>query len=345
LLLNRGQLLSQLGRDAEGMKDFERARDDLLNATKQYPNRREFKESLATAYNNCGVNFRIADRHEEAAKVYQSALDIYKDLAEHNADNRRYRHSLIIAARNLGAANLSMKKNEESAVAYQMAIGACRALLNDYPGIPVYQVDLAASLTGLGEVLFDEQKQQGMDSLREAVAILEKLATEQPKNAFYQYQLGNTMGRIEFVFMKGKNWVDAAHWGDLSHKRLRAALAMNTKNARFRSVLVEQLKQHAQSLLETNQINEVASVADELLEMTPGDGEQAFEVACLFGRCAAKSNDDQAGKFGDKAMTALRRAAAGKSIDEIRLRNTPELDALRSRQDFQDLAKQLRPSK
>jgi eukaryotic-like serine/threonine-protein kinase len=345
LLLNRGQLLSHSNHLAEGSKDIERARDDLLKLAGQYPDRREFKESLATAFNNLGVNLRATKHLDAAANCYQEAVTIYRDLAEHYADNRQYRYQLTIAARNLGTANWWLEKNDESISAFNTAIAECRKLLNDYPGIPTYQVNLALALVGLGELLAYADKPEGLERLREAVAILEKLVAEQPKLANFQYQLGFAMTRVGFAHMKGKNWLEALRWEELALKRFRAALALNPKDERFQFAIQEGLKRHARSFLELNQISDAAKTVAELVEIVPKDGDELFEAACLLAQCSAKSKDETASKFGGRAVELLRQAAAAKSLNETTLRNTPELDSLRSRPDFQALAKQLHKPK
>jgi tetratricopeptide (TPR) repeat protein len=346
LLLNRGQLLTHLNQPLEGERDFGRARDDLSTLANKYPDRREFKESLAGAYNNLGVNAKRARNLKAAADSYQHAVDIYKDLVERYADNRDDRQFLAIAARNLGNTNWWLDKNDDALSAFETALEESRRLVKDFPGIPEYQLSLGRALTEFGEMLDYDHKPDGLIKLREAMAILEKLVAEQPKRADFHYHLGFVMSKIGYSFMRGKNWLETLRCEKNAAKRFRTAYNLNRKDVRFQEAFREEMKRMAQTMLELNQLNDVASAVDELMELFPGEANQAFELACMLGQCFAKAKtDDDRRKFGSRAIELLRQAAAGGAMDQKRLRNTPELQSLQSLSSFQELLKGLKSAK
>jgi serine/threonine protein kinase len=107
---------------------------------------------------------------------------------------------------------------------------------------------------------------------------------------------------------------------------------------------------HARNLIDGGRVAEAAKLADRLDAATVMAGVSAYNVACVFARLAGSSQDDSSERFANYAMNWLKKAAANDypypstpgQVEHVRT-NDADLAALRSRPEFQEWVKTLKP--
>jgi hypothetical protein len=98
------------------------------------------------------------------------------------------------------------------------------------------------------------------------------------------------------------------------------------------------------SLAHVGQIDKAAGIADRFSAGPRLDNELRLEIARCYAQCARGAQDGQAARkagFQLKAIEVLRAAVANGFRDRVDLDTEPDLDPLRSREDFQSLVAKL----
>jgi hypothetical protein len=118
-----------------------------------------------------------------------------------------------------------------------------------------------------------------------------------------------------------------------------------TQFANVQSALcLARLGEHERAAAEARRLEDWATTH---LAMYDPPGKASYDVARMYGVCAAaaKDNGELAQQYGDRAMQLLRKADEAGYFEEVaraeRLKNDRDLDALRSREDFGKLHREV----
>jgi hypothetical protein len=99
------------------------------------------------------------------------------------------------------------------------------------------------------------------------------------------------------------------------------------------------------SLAHVGQIDKAAGIADRFSAGPKLDNELRLDIAQCYAQCARRVPDGQAARkagFQLKGIEVLRAAVANGFRDRVSLETEPDLDPLRTREDFQALIAKLR---
>jgi tetratricopeptide (TPR) repeat protein len=133
----------------------------------------------------------------EQKKFLQSVLGYYREFAGENPDDERSRARHAEAAFRVGMIESRLGRKEEAAAAFRIARDGSASLAADFPAVPDYRKDLAASHNNLGLLLADlGQRAAAAEQYRKALAIDEKLAADFPAVPDYRRDLAKSHNNL-----------------------------------------------------------------------------------------------------------------------------------------------------
>ena len=101
------------------------------------------------------------------------------------------------------------------------------------------------------------------------------------------------------------------------------------------------------TLAHTGQLEQAVRIADRLNSGQNVDNELLLEIASCYAQCARHAPADQAKKaqaYQEAAVKAIRKAVDNGFKDNVYVEFEPDLDPLRSRNDFKELLAKISPA-
>jgi tetratricopeptide (TPR) repeat protein len=302
---NIGVALQRAGQTQAVLAAHEKARAIRQELAGAHPAVIVFQQDLAYTHNNIGVVLYLRGQTQAALKAYQAALAVHQELAVVYPAVTDFQTGLSHCHYNIGLSLSTTGHPGEALAAHERARVIRQKLAEANPAVTDFQSELARSHSEIGKLLARKGLwDEAAASFRQARAIRQKLAEANPTISLFQRELASSRSQTGILQRRGGQPADAA-------ASFRQAIAM-LERLPTRSPVDHYGLACYHALL--------AGVAAE-----PGSGMTTAE-----DRDAA-----------DRVMAALRRAVAGGLCNVAHMRADTDLDALRSRPDFQQLLKEL----
>jgi tetratricopeptide (TPR) repeat protein len=292
---------------AEALASAEKARAITQKIVDISPAARSFQWSLAGTYGLIGEALAELAKPDEAMASLEKASAIYEKLIEANATEVGAQSGLARIELDIGELLARKGRSGEALQFLEKARTRARkqAKAHQTTFMNDMEVVLASSLERIGLVLAASQKPtESLRACQEALAIREKLTKTQPTHLLMQGLLAESHCVLGRVQRRAGRPAEAA--------------------ASFRSA---------------------SAILEHLPTLTPRDH---YNLACCHAQLAAVAANAGSGVMAaegkseaEGAMAALRQAVAAGFNAVGRLRSDASLDALRSREDFQKLVKEL----
>jgi serine/threonine protein kinase/tetratricopeptide (TPR) repeat protein len=315
-----------------------------------HPDMSAYAFALANTYFCLGVMHRLADRPEKATASYEQARTLQTRLVQENPREAEYQFALAKTQRALGAVYSRLGWSPKAEAVLREALGVQERLLREFPDIPEYQENLASTHGNLADVHFNAgQHAQAEADFGRQLHILQKLARDHPDVPLYAARVGSSYSFLgSTAAAQGK--LDAAlEWDDKAIEALERFLERQPqspleraqlKDARiFRATLLATRGDHARAFQEAE-----AMAGKE--ELNSGN---LYNMACLYSRCTAAASKDVKlppaertslqEQYAARAIEYLRRAVAKGYCNLPEIKSDSDLDALRGREDFKKLVK------
>ena len=162
---------------------------------------------------------------EEQKKFLHGVLGYYREFAGENAADERSRQRHARAAGRVGLIEYRLGRKVESERAYRIATEEYASLVVDFPAVPEYRLDLAASHNSLGLLLAGLGKRpEAEEQYHTALAIQVKLAADFPDIPTYRQELARSHNDLGAVLVDLDKRPEA-------EKQYRLALAIREKLA------------------------------------------------------------------------------------------------------------------
>jgi tetratricopeptide (TPR) repeat protein len=303
-LHNMAMVQANTGRTAEALKGYEQAVAIQKALVEANPAVTQFQTFLANHYTMLGDVLSQTGKPEEALQAFEKARDIRRKLAEANPTVTALQSSLAQILNGMAWVQARMGRTAEALKGSEQARDICRKLAEANPTIPEYQDELATSHDDLGWFHARlKQFPEAFTALDAGLAIRRKLADAHPTITKYSNALASSYTYRGWAHVLAGQPAEAA--GDL-----RRAIELWAKDPA--PPMVDRFE-HARALA--------------LLAGLAGDAQSGVPAA-------------EATAFRDQAVAALRDAvkAGWSQADELK---EPYFDALRKRDDFQELVKGL----
>jgi tetratricopeptide (TPR) repeat protein len=188
--------------------------------------------------------------------------------------------------------------------AFREVVRLRKQLVDKFGNIPNYRHQLAGALGNLGRILTENNRpDEGLPFLEEAIVFQEQLIRNHPEQDEYRRFYAN--------------------------------------NLAFKGVALTKVGEHIAA----------AQLVPKLLEVFPNEANTSYNAACILAQCASEAAKDtrlspekqqeMARQYAERAMKLLRQAVQEGYHDVQSLQEDPDLNALRGREEFKQLLKEM----
>jgi serine/threonine-protein kinase len=347
-----GNLLAYTGKPAEALQAHEKARAIRQKLADANPAVTQFQSYLAMSLNNTGVLLGQMGKPAARLKAYEQARAIQQKLADANPAVTQFQSYLAFSHTNIGASLADMSKRAEALKAYEQGRAIRQKLADANPAVTQFQHDLAMSHFNIGSSLKAMGKPaEALKAHEQARTILQKLADANPAVTEVQTLLAYTDDGRGLVLAELGKFAEAFAALDAGLARRQRLADTHPTNTLYTSHLATSYASRGSAHVRAGQPVEAAADLRRALELwapeKAPDPDAGFErvraLALLAGLGAvAKSGvtASEAAAFADQALAALRDAIAA-GWEQRSLLDEPDFDALRPRDDFRKLVKEL----
>jgi tetratricopeptide (TPR) repeat protein len=291
-----------------------------------------YRRCLATGLINLGAQLKKRGQPTEAEATCRQALAVREQLAADYPAVPQYRQDLAHSHNNLGGLLRDLGQRAEAEAAFRRALSLQEQLAADFPAVVQYRLDLAGGQVNLGHVLKDDgQPSAALEWYGQGIDTLRAVRAKDPRRTTAREYLRNAhWGRASALDALGRHADAAQDWEqaiDLDPGLSRAALRA----------------QRALSLARAGDAERATAAADELARTPAQQGSgSAYDAACVFAVLSGVLTDaTQKEHHARRAVELLTQARDRGFFQEPAkrawLQKNPELEPLRSRNDFQKL--------
>jgi tetratricopeptide (TPR) repeat protein len=336
-----GYILAELGRHAEAQVAYDKAAVLYAQLTAAHPEVPDYQIGLATTYTNLGLLQGDAGQPAAALKAYERARDLREQLRAAHPDVPAYQIGLATTYTNLGILQGDTGQPAAARKAYERAREVFEQLSAAHPKVPLYQDGLASTYVNLGSLQRDTGRpQEGLAGYAKAIALLQAVRQREPKNPkARQYLRNGHWGRAASLTALGRYREALADWD--------RALELDDGSARQfirlgRALALAHAGQHDRAMAEVQDLaQDKARTATDLYNLACAAA-LAADSARQDGRLSPPTREKLAEQNAGRVVELLKQAhAAGFFKDYANaelLKTAKDLDPLRARADFQQLA-------
>ena len=301
----------------------------------------------------------------EAIEALLRALEIQRRLVAEEPGALDPRIGLARAHGLLGQVLAEQPDGSGPALAsYQQAVELLGAITREQPGLADQAYLLAMDLDDVSTL---QQRAGQLDSalasVRRAIEVLERLDRQYPGSLNYQGGLAATYNLIGDLHRRRLEPAESLAFAEKARDLLKRLVTEHPEDTLSRVDLARShnniARMHQQSGEPAEALRSFQRTVDLLEGLPELDARNGYSLACNLALCIpmigakqgsqgvhdpeAVSKGDQLRRrlYGDRAMEVLRRAVRGGSFDTEVLQSDPDLAAIRDRDDFQALVKEV----
>jgi tetratricopeptide (TPR) repeat protein len=308
---NIGVLKQGTGDPAAGLQSFEQARDLIEALARDRPAAPDFRRQLAGTCINIGICQRERGDRTAALRSHERARDLLEELVRDQPGVHELRDNL-----------------------------ALRYFLRDNLALSYYNIGLDA-----------EEPAAALRALERARDIRTELVRDNPTVTQFHSNLGETYHHLARQLRKMGRREEALAAYRQAVSEQRVALEKVPQVTLYRQRLNTTYHDLAGLLRELGRAAEAADTSEECLKLWPGHVTELYTVGCELALCVrlagqgraeltARQEAERRG-YADRAVELLRQAVAAGFKDLKKLRENPDLDPLRARDDFKQMLAEL----
>ena len=350
---------SLLGQQGESMRSSERALAILIPLARADASDSGIRSLLGRALVGYGHEQDRVNQPAAALGCFRQAVAVHETQVREEPGVAKWQDELAEAYRGLGVNLESTGQVAQSLHFRQKALELRRALLRDHPDMIRHQMLLATTLSHIG-LLLDQMGEpaKALHYEQEALAIWDTRLRHRAGDYSVQAERADTVNWIGGLQSKLGRTAEAIQ----SYEQARVVIQKLVRDApevvRYRQALDIGDTGLAGLYRKAGRCTEALALLDEaqkLLESLPQSWPTYhYHMACCLAlrippasASRTSSEIEDARRYGDQAMHALRRSVAGGFKTREIFRTSPELEPLHDREDFQmllmDLALPLDP--
>lgn len=331
--INYGEYLRTGGRRDEAETSYRAASGLLEPLVYDHPENSGAQRELGATYNNLAV---VSTQRVQKREWYQRAIGIQEPLVRANPAVLTFAIELGRSYHNLGLVCRDMGNRQEAESWFRKGLFVRERLAREQPSVVDIRREVGVSQHTLGGLRRDAGRNREAEELyRSALSLRSTLAKEHPEMSELRRDLGHTEVELARLRVAAGATSEAVDAYDRVIALRRTLVSEKPDDAGIRHELVV-------ALLAAGTLNRNASRPDAARAMW----REAAEVVTSFNRprpedlislaraLALLSALDDAPKFSDGAIDALRRAVAAGFKDVVRLRTEPDFSSLRNRPEF-----------
>jgi serine/threonine-protein kinase len=184
-----GSLTNDLGGKADALRVLQEAAALFRDLMSRYPDNTHFPHRVAQCETQIGLIQTMTDR-DRALESYQRALELLEPMPRARPADRGLRSQLVAVRGNIANLLGAMGRSTEATQMLENALAVLEGLVADEPSEPRYRQQLGATLNNLA--LWSNDPARALAFHQRAAAVRERLIEENPANAFWRRDLGNS---------------------------------------------------------------------------------------------------------------------------------------------------------
>jgi serine/threonine-protein kinase len=338
---NLGYQQHDTGQPAAARKSYERAREVWEQLGAAHPDVPAYQDGLAQTYTNFGILQRGTGQPAAARKSFERAREVWEQLGAAHPDVPLYQEGLARIYINLGLLQHDTGQPAAAQKSYERARDLGEQLSAAHPEVPDYQINLAGTYLNLGNLQrATGRPQEGLAWYAKAIALLQAVRQREPNNPTARQYLRNShRGRARSLTALGRYREALADWDQ--------ALELDDGSARrairvYRALALAHTGQHDRAMAEVQDLAQDKALTPTDLYNLACAAALAADSARQDGRLSPPTREKLAEQNALRAVELLKQAhAAGFFKDPAHvelLKTDKDLDPLRARADFQQLA-------
>jgi tetratricopeptide (TPR) repeat protein len=341
VLVSLGQTSLRTGSQADA-RDYYHQAEKMLD---QLDNKlaRDYRKLLVDLYRSLGAS-AIDSRPREARETYLKALRIAQELADqetqatgHATDETRATLQWLYLL--VGGAEGQLRDAKARGQHYAKALTIAQELFNAQPTVNGRKRGLAAAHERVGDSLLrTNQAAAAAKEFSTAARLYKEVADLDPKNVDAQADLSRVLYSQGLAAERtGEKVASAAYFKD--------SLAIRGKRVHLKSETYAQ-RDLMMSQARVGSHPEAAALAETVQAKLPKDPGALLDIACCYAVCSAAVPADGAEKetqarYVARALATLKQSLDAGYGDKVNLETEPDLDAIRSRAEFNALVSRL----
>jgi tetratricopeptide (TPR) repeat protein len=338
--VNLGDLQQKGGNQEDARATFEKA-IELIQPVFQ-PDNGDHMRILAGAYTNLGRAWRGANS-KKALAWCQKAIDLLQSHIDWEKLDLELGRGLALAYANVALIHHTDMDLSRAAAAYRKAIEHFKTLLKIDSSNQDFLTALADCHTKLGFLLLDTDAAETVEHYRNSVELYAILHRDHPEEASHVMNLIHGHFRLADAFNRGQRYEEAlTQWNraiELDPGVLHQQSRLNRAWTRAK------LNDHVAAAAEAEEVLAQEDVSDATLYNAACVFSLAAEAAAREDTVSGSERNERAEKYCLRAMELLAAAASAGRFQDAGSRNDladdPDLDFLRSREDFQQFLNKL----
>ncbi len=291
----------------------------------------------------------------QARDLVQSGVKRLEELARSDSQNTEYRKELADGYAELGQALVLADEVQPAKESLHKSLDHFAELLRDFPRDPDFQRGLGLARFSLGltkELAGDPAGAQ--ESYRSAAEMQEQLVSNYPERALYCTDAAKTWTNLSTLLLKEKELAGAMAAVKNAVANFRSSWKLSQYDEQLRPQVYQSYIGLARIAIAAGDHASLAELGEShaaLLRASKQDLYDAAKLIALAVPLAAKDSSlakaeqrEAAEEYARGAVELLRQAVQQGFRDAQALRSEPDLSALRSRADFQELLRKLAES-
>ena len=341
---NLGLLHFEIGHPAEAFAALQRAvavMEELVAAVPSIDDRAQ----LAQFYGTLGAVQLGTGHPAEALGPWRRSAELLRGVTRERPEVGLFRRDLAGTIMNLGALELEDRHPNEAIGLLREAQGLQEQLVRENPAVLDYPQDLARTFATLGEAFRElGRPSEAVRPLEQSRDLRAMLVRSDPANLDYQSELGRASSALGGVLAELGDRSKARHAFREAQEHHLIAFSKAPDVVPYRKSLGEHYRILAAAERRLGAPDPAAAAALERRDLWPHDPAELLGVARDLALCiplaspasagASEAETDRSRKYAELAMDALRRAIASGFRDPALLRAEPDLEPIRSREDF-----------
>ena len=284
---------------------------------------------LTDAYHEAG---RVSD----ALYMIQELLRILGSKVAANPDDSETKRNLATAYSSLGDIHQELESVTEAKDAYSKALVLDKTLVAAYPEGKKDQTRLSLTYSKLATLEFEDAQYQAAGAhYREAVHLFEQLD-----------DVGKLSQQLRGLISKMREAIGLCEAAERAVDSLEFALAQGPERG------AELLCIRASVLARRGRLTDAATTAQKLLELTPEDPDNLYNVACCYALCVAgvakekkelsTAEESERRHYADRAIAILHESIVAGFKDVVQMQKDRDLTAIREHPVYKELVERLK---
>jgi serine/threonine protein kinase/tetratricopeptide (TPR) repeat protein len=319
----------------------------------EFPDRPDYRQDLARSHYSLGIVLRSTRQPKEAEAAYREALALRKQLVADFPDRTDFRQELAASQETLANLLRDTGRHKEAEAHYRDA-------LDFYKKQPAgmltradwasgrFRSDMAGCYNNFGILLrVTNRPKEAHAAYREALALQKQLAADFPAIPDHQNALAATLSNLAILELQSGQFTAGLALLDQAQPHLQAALKASPKKPAYRRCYRNSLLVTAECHANLGDHARVAATADVLARLAYDPAIDTYYAAGYLCHCVKLVDKDTkldkvkskalSQSYADRALELLRQAVALGFLNVSRLKQDPNLEPLRTREEFRQL--------